>query len=100
VFISKKHAKVLARSEGPGPVYNIPDPLGKEGCKPAFGTGPQRVSVKRVVVDSALDLSDAPVDAAKFRYPSVKGVPFGTDPKDNMKNSVITRSENIFFPTQ
>lgn len=90
-FISEKHQKSQALMASPGPVYSLASAVG-EGPKYGFGTSPQRQHGKAMYPDSSVDLTGATVDSQPCKFPTTKGVHFGTDLKDNMKNSVLIKT--------
>lgn len=75
----------------PGPVYSIPSAVG-EGPAYGFGSAPQREHGRAKYPDTSVDLTGATVDSQKNKFHSTKGVHFGTEQKDNTKNSVLLRT--------
>jgi len=90
VFISPQHEKGKATMTSPGPVYNVPSSVG-EGAKCGFGNAEQRVYGKPQYPDSSVDVTCAKVDSQPYKFPSTKGVAFGTELKDNMQNAVLIK---------
>lgn len=91
VFISEAHEKTKASMESPGPVYSVPSTVG-EGAKYGFGTASQRHHGRALYPDTSVDLTAATVDSQKCKFHSTKGVHFGTEAKDSLKNSVVLRA--------
>jgi hypothetical protein len=91
LFMSEEHERRKATMASPGPVYSVPSAVG-EGPKAGFGTSPQRQHGRAQYPDSSVDVTGATVDSQNCKFPSTKGVHFGTDLKDNMKNSVLIRT--------
>lgn len=75
----------------PGPVYSIPSAVG-EGAQYGFGTAPQREHGRAKYPDTSVDLTGAVVDSQKNKFHSTKGVVFGTEQKQETKNSVLLRT--------
>jgi len=95
-FISKKASKAVS-GQSPGPVYDLPDTMGKHGV--AFTKGPQRVfgNWKANYPDPSNDVVGAEVDSQPFKFENVKGTLFGTDPKGQLKNATILKNHAQAF---
>jgi len=91
VFMSEDHERRKATMASPGPVYSIPSAVG-EGPGYGFGTAPQREHGRAKYPDTSVDLTGATVDSQKNKFHTTKNVHFGTEQKDNMKNSVLLKT--------
>jgi hypothetical protein len=91
VFLSQKHEQSKAKMNSPGPVYSIHTTVG-EGSKYGMGTAPQREHGRAKYPDTSVDLTGATVDSQKNKYHATKGVVFGTEQKQETKNSVLLRT--------
>lgn len=90
VFLSEGHEQRKATMASPGPVYSIPSAVG-EGPKFGFGSASQRQHGKAMYPDTSVDCTGATVDSQVNKFHSAKGVHFGTEAKDSLKNSVHIR---------
>lgn len=78
-----------------GPIYGVPSTVGS-AAKFTFG-GVDAAKQRSRTVESSVDLLGVIVDNQKFKYPSAKGVLFGTDSKDNIRNATILRNHPQAF---
>mmetsp|Transcript_46334 Transcript_46334/g.91835 ORF Transcript_46334/g.91835 Transcript_46334/m.91835 type:complete len:317 (-) Transcript_46334:179-1129(-) len=90
VFFSGGHEQRKGTMISPGPVYKTPSYLG-EGPKHSFGTDDQRKHAWAKYPDSSVDLTCATVDSQRVKFPSTKGVHFGTEGRMNKRNGEIIR---------
>lgn len=90
VFMSEKHERAKATMVSPGPCYSVPTAVG-EGPKFGFGSSEQRPYARPMYPDTSVDLTGAFPDSQQNKYHSTKGVHFGTDLKDNMKNALLVK---------
>lgn len=74
----------------PGPVYSMPSAVG-EGAAYGFGSAPQREHGRAKYPDTSVDLTGATVDSQINKFQSTKGVNFGTEQKNESKNSVLLK---------
>jgi len=91
VFISEEHEKRKANMISPGPIYNKPTTV-PEGPGYPFGTAEQRPHGRAQYPDTSVDLVGAVVDSQKNKFPATRNVHFGTEQKDNMKNSMVIKT--------
>lgn len=91
VFISTKHENSKAIMPSPGPIYTVTADMG-EGPKFSFGTDEQRKHDKGKYPDSSVDLTCSMVDTQKIKFPTTKGVHFGTESRMSIKNAEILRT--------
>lgn len=91
-FTTALRDKVMHKTglNSPGPVYRVPSTVG-DGPRWAFGTE-ERVHGKAPYPDTSVDLTCATVDSQTTKYPSTKGVHFGTEPRLHSKNAEALRS--------
>jgi len=90
VFFSGGHEQHKGTMISPVPVYKTPSCLG-EGPKHSFGTDDQRKHAWAKYPDSSVDLTCASVDSQRVKFPSTKGVHFGTEARMNKNNGEIIR---------
>merc|ERR1719456_1580407 len=67
------------------------------GLHYSFGSAPQRVYMKQKYPDSSVDLIMHEVDSQNAKYRSTGQVPFGTEPRDSIKNATILKNHPQAF---
>lgn len=90
VFIGQEFEKGKASMTSPGPIYSTPTTV-PEGPGFPFGTSEQRPHGRAQYPDTSVDLVGAIVDSQKNKFHATKNVHFGTEQKDNMKNSTVIK---------
>lgn len=91
VFMGKELETTKCTMNSPGPVYSLATSVG-EGAQYGFGTAPQRLHGRAKYPDTSVDLTGATVDSQKCKFPTTKGVVFGTEQVGEMKNAVLLKS--------
>jgi len=86
-----KAYEILQSKSSPGPIYNVPSDLGT-GLRYSFGCAKQRPTMKMNFNDASVDLIGAMPDSQYAKYENTKGSHFGTEARDSMKNSVLTKN--------
>lgn len=76
--------------ETPGAVYDLPATVGTAPTM-VFPTGPRVADHGTKYPDSSVDLAFATVDSQKVKFPSARTMLFGTEARDEIKNSEILK---------
>jgi hypothetical protein len=91
VFLSHTAEKTKGNKDTPGAIYDVPSDLGRAQSF-SFSKAPQRVHMKQKYPDSSIDLIETIVDSGYVKFDNQPAFYFGTEAKDCMKNSAITRN--------
>jgi hypothetical protein len=91
VFLSHTAEKTKGNKDTPGAIYDVPSDLGRAQSF-TFSKAPQRVHMKQKYPDSSIDLIETIVDSGYVKFDNQPAFYFGTEAKDCMKNSAITRN--------
>merc|ERR1719230_1704360 len=74
--------------ETPGAVYDLPNTVGMAPTM-VFPTGPRVAENAKKYPDSSVDLAFATVDSQRVKYENPRHAVFGTEARDEIKNSEI-----------